>query len=274
MVTLITMSQGNPIALIRTLESFKDVVTEVIFGDLCVFEDDSKAINKIFNTYTLNTMVASKVIKFPFNYIFKNGFSSILNFLADNATNDIVLYMNVGEVIANRLTPEVNVWTDANAWFFDHPTDPHKWYRMYNRRKWRWNGMIHEEILPLVDTPEQLKAFKPSFTMVDTEKDMDNPFKAKVYNDIKELVYFNQYQRLIDEPESRGVTNEYWLREAQQADPPMIARLLKKGKRFEAFKTGNLEMYMDDIKNNPEFAKERDESSNLINVQGNRKDVL
>lgn len=272
MITLITMGQGNPIAFQRTVESFKGIISEVIFGDLCVFEYDSLLTSKILESEEYENNFKHKIIKFPFNYIFKNGFSSILNFLADNATNDIVIYMNVGEVIANKITPNVTLFEDCDAWYFDHPTDPHHWYRMYNRRKFKWGGLIHEELVSLIDGTK--KSPKPSFTMVDTEKDMDNVFKSKVYNDIKEIVYFHQYQRLIDEPEVRAITNEYWLRESQQADPPMIARLLKKGKRFEAFKSGDLQLYLDTVGSDPFFGAMPDTSDTLVNVQGNRKDVL
>jgi len=282
MITLLTMAQGNPIALQRTLESFKGICNEVIFGDLCVFEDDSNKIYDIFYDSRFGGGMyehdSFRIIKFPFNYIFKNGFSSILNFLAANATNDIVIYMNVGETIATAITPNATLWTDENGqyydtYFFNHPTDPHHWFRMYNRRKYKWDGLIHEELVE-IGTGARRYEKQPIFTMVDTEKDMYDPFKAKVYNDIKELVYFNQYQRLIDEPLARGITNDYWLREAQQADPPMIARLLKKGKRFEAFKNGDLQLYLDTVGADPSFGSIPDASDVLVNVQGNRRDNL
>lgn len=276
MITLITMGQGNPIALQRTLKSFKGVISEVIFGDLCIFDDDSTVIASMMARECYPTH--HKIIKFPFNYIFKNGFSAILNFLAANASNDYVIYMNVGEVIANKITPEVTLWKDDDgllydAYFFNHPTDPHHWFRMYNRHKYMWSGLIHEELVE-IGTGAKRYEKQPIFTMADTEKDMDNAFKARVYNDIKELVYFNQYQRLIDEPLVRGITNDYWLREAQQADPPMIARLLKKGRRFDAFKNDNLQMYIDTVGADPYFGSIPDASDVLVNVQGNRKDVL
>lgn len=276
MITLITMTQGNPVALLRTMESFKAVCNEFVIGDLCIFDGDREMIRRMTAEFhEQNPQTDVKLIKFPFNYIFKNGFSSILNFLAWNAAqNDFCIYMNVGEVIEVEVTPKLHLWTDADAQYFVHATDPHHWYRLYNRHKFKWDGLIHEELVPILSADTHIKAFRPSFQMKDTEKDMYNPFHAKVYNDVKELVYFNQYQRLIDEPAARGITNEYWLKEARDASPPMIDRLLKKGRRYEAFITGDLQLYLNEIHRDEEFKQSRDESDTLVNVQGNRKDVL
>jgi hypothetical protein len=41
--------------------------------------------------------------------------------------------------------------------------------------------------------------------------------------------------------------------------------MLKKGKRYEAFQKGDLQMYLDDIYQNPDFAEERFKSTDLIN---------
>lgn len=112
------------------------------------------------------------------------------------------------------------------------------------------------------------------FTMADTEKDMDDPFKAKVYNDIKEIVYFEQYHQLLVNPEGKGLTNDYWVQFAKDASPPMIDRLLAKGRRYEAFQKGLLWLYLAELINNPEFHTEVQESSTLVNLQGARKDIL
>ena len=82
-ITLVTMSQGNPIVLKETFDSFWGVVDEIIWGDLCIFEDDRKLIESYQSLYNL------KIVKYPFNYIFKNGFSSILNSLISHSKNDL-----------------------------------------------------------------------------------------------------------------------------------------------------------------------------------------
>jgi len=52
--------------------------------------------------------------------------------------------------------------------------------------------------------------------MADLEKDMYNSFKAKVFNDFKELVYFQQYLKLVDSPDEIGATNDGWVRFAKE----------------------------------------------------------
>lgn len=270
MITLITMGQGNPIALKRTLESFKGFVNEIIYGDLLIFEEDRKIIETYKSEYNL------RIVLFEFNYIFKDGFSAILNALADHATNDWVLYMNTSEVIDEsygtvQQALETFELTSGmhNCYHFIHATEKHRWVRMYRKRELRWNGLIHEELNGAL-----LNYNIPIFMMADTEKDMENSFKAKVYNDIKELVYFNQYLRLVDEPESIGVTNEGWVKYAKDSYDHIKSRMQAKGARYDAFKEGDFNKYLADIFTNPSFVEEVFESSKILNFQGVRRDIL
>lgn len=274
-ISLVTMSQGNPIALRRTIESFLPIVDEVIFGDLLVFEEDRELISKYLSIFPL------RIERFDFNWIFKNGFHSILNTLADKARNDMVLYMNVSEVIDPAWVEAVgskSLLVDSegafDAYYFRHATEPHHWYRMYNRQRAGWRGLIHEEVHALPGQ-EPLKAAPfASFQMADTEKDMEDPFKAKVYNDIKELCYFQQYIRLVEQPELVDVTHQGWVDYAKDGYESLKTRIEAKGKRYEAFQEGNLDKYLEDIFNNPDFEKERMTSSNLVNLQGSRLNKL
>ena len=52
-ITLITMGQGNIKALKNTLESFKWVCNEVIFGDLLIFDHDSPLLESYQSEYNL-----------------------------------------------------------------------------------------------------------------------------------------------------------------------------------------------------------------------------
>ena len=110
--------------------------------------------------------------------------------------------------------------------------------------------------------------------MADLDKDMGNPFKAKVFNDIKELTYFNQYIRIVDNPELLGATNFGWMGFAKDSYDSMKERLTNKGKRYEAFMNDDFTMYMEDVLNNPEFEKERFESNITIEFQGQKKYLL
>lgn len=229
MITLITMSQGNPLALKRTLDSFKGLCNEVIFGDLLLLETD----RVIIETYGV------KMIPLPFNFIFKNGFAATLNELAKHATNDWCLYMNVGEVIESTVLTMED--TTANCYCFDHATETHKWYRLYNRKELQWAGIIHEEL-----EGGKRAAAEPLFRMADTDKDEVN---ATLYNDVKELVYFKQYLRLVDEPGIIGITNQGWVNYAKESYQHIKDRLEAKGRRLEAFETGDLHLYLNEAIN-------------------------
>lgn len=266
-ISLVTMGCGNVKVLKNTLDSFKDICDEVIYGDMLTFEQDREVVESYKKTYNL------KSIRLPFDYIFHNGFGALLNHLASFAKNDIVIYMNTSEVVQtnNGMLQIIQSNTGCNAFYFDHATDPHKWGRCYNRKELSWSGMIHEQIGP----NEKLRVCPNIiFTMADLEKDLDNPFKTLVFSDQKELNYFQMYLRIVDEPELLGYTHENWRNWAVEQYDSMKERLQKKGKRYEAFLTGDFQMYLDDIMNNPDFEKERFESSDLINFQGNRKAIL
>ena len=148
MITLVTLTQGNPIALKRTIdnviEQFQGKVNEVVVGDLCPFSDDSEAIQLLSETLPINQ------ITLPFNTLFEEGFGNTLNALAGFANNDLILYLNVGEIV------EANMQIDLlnqgyNSFQFDHATDKHRWTRLYNRRVLQWSGRIHEEVVGEVD---------------------------------------------------------------------------------------------------------------------------
>ncbi len=242
-VTLILPSQGNPIALKRTRDRDK--------------------IRELQQEYNM------PIAEMPFNYIFEHGFAATLNLLASYATNDWVLYANVGEMIdeGSGILEKIN--SDYNLYLLNHRTETHLWGRLYNRKEVQWSGMIHEEIVG-----SKRVCVEPIFMFKDSEKDTDDPFYYAVMNDVKELCYFNQYIKLVENPELRGVTNRGWIEYAIDGYNSLKERLLKKGKRYEAFTEGNLGKYIEDVFTNPEFEKERFESSKLINFQGARKDIL
>lgn len=242
MITLITLTQGNPIALQRTIknvvESFQGMVNEVIVGDMSVFEDDRKAILDI-------EPCAGEIIqckRLPFNHLFIHGFGATLNFLASYAMNNMILYLNVAEIVEKNLVSDL-INTDYNCYKFNHATESHQWIRCYNRIQLEWSGRIHEEV---VGVGKHKVRCSPGllFQMADTEKDSD-PYKAAIYNDIKELVYWQQYLKLIDAPEEIGATNEGWVNYARDSYQHIKDRLQAKGKRYEAFVEGDLQKYLD-----------------------------
>lgn len=262
-LTLIVPSQGNPIALKRTLDSFKGICNEVVFGDVLIFEKDRELIQSWQEEYNMG------IVEMPFNFIFEHGFANTLNTLAHYATNDWVLYMNVGEVMDGEFEILSKLNGNFNCHYLTHAVETHHWFRLYNRKELQWSGPIHEEVVG-----GRRQSVDHIFRFADSDKDVADPFYAKVMNEVKELCYFSQYIKIADHPELIGATNSGWVDYAKDGYESLQERLLKKGKRYEAFQEGNLAKFLEDIYTNPEFEKERHESSQLINFQGARKDIL
>jgi len=259
-ISLITMGAGNVNVLGKTLESFKGVVDEVIYGDLLLFEEDRSIIQTYKSKYNLVSC------RLPFNYIYNYGFSNVLNYLSDKATNNYVLYMNTSEVIDEDygVVDIVNNNKDCNAFYFIHRTDPHRWYRLYNRNDLSWSGCIHEQL-----RGEYKPFHKPAFMMADLEKDMDNLFKADVFNSVKEITYFRNYMRIIDQPELLGETDPGWISFAKDNYQSMKERMEGKGLLYESFRTGDEELLRQAIKEYK--TSDKFTSSNLIEYQGDPK---
>lgn len=266
-ISLICMGAGNVKVLRETFKSASSICDEIVYGDMLLFDDDREILHSYQKEFNL------KIIKLPFCYIFKNGFASVLNYLATKTSNNLVLYLNTSEIIEkdNGILDIIN--SEYNCYYFDHATDPHRWFRFYNKNKLFWSGYIHEalEAFPAHDFRPYHKAI---FRMADLEKDMDNPFKAQVFNDVKEIVYFKNYMNLVDLPEDmRGATDPGWYKFAEDNYESMVDRLLTKGKRYQAFMECDFDMYihaaLHDMKVNESF------KSNIgIEYQGDKKYLL
>lgn len=259
MITLITLTQGNPIALKRTvdnvIEKFQGKVNDVVIGNLCVFEEDKRKLEGI--KFDLERKgITCKNFEFHFNTLFQSGFGDTLNTLHIIASNDLCLYMNVSEIVDSPVNLSI-IHPQWNSYKFDHASDPHKWTRLWNRTQLQWSGRIHEEVVgQRYTSPDML------FTMADTPKDDTDPFYSAVMNDIKELVYFNAYISLVEKPSERGATDQGWVKYATDSYQHIKDRLLAKGARYEAFMEGNLQKYLD---NCTEF--EPQQNSDLIHFQ-------
>lgn len=260
-ITLITPAHANPIALKRTIDSARSICDEIIVADLCMFKEDRIEMGKYCNMYNL------KLTNLPFNFLYKYGFSEVLNILSLQAKNDIILYLNVGEIV-DVLWHDAfsNVTGEYSAWYIDHATEKHRWWRCYDRRYLKWSGRIHEELVG-----EYKPYHKPIFTFADTDKDMVNPFKAWVANDVKEMVYWRQLMCIVDHPSEIGATNMGWLQFATSQYEGMKERMKAKGDRVRAFDIGDLDMYFNDLRNNPHLIDFPFESTEFIEFQGDPK---
>lgn len=280
MVTLITMGAGNVEALGKTLESFKGLCDEVVYGDLLLFDEDRKRLGDYKEKYNL------KSIRFDFNLIFEEGFSALLNRLAALATNRWVIYMNTGEVI-DSVVPSVekskvkelilDKGLFSNTFYFDHATDPHKWFRLYDRTELKWSGRIHEELRHKNKSLEDSinpHNDEPAFRMKDLEKDLNDPYKAWVFNDVKEIVYFEQYRRIVENPSLLEGTNEYWLWHARENYLSFVERLEAKKDRYEAFKKRDLVMYFANVPKEIKSATQGFSTSKSVEFQGDKQTLL
>ncbi len=260
-ITLITMGAGNVIVLEETLKSFKRIVNEVIYGDMLLFPEDREVVNSYKQTYNLTR------IELPFNFLYKNGFSELLNHLASFASNDMVLYVNTSEIIDENygINDIVNNNPKCNSFFFTHRTERFRWFRCYNRFDLKWSGRIHEELVG-----HYFPYHKPIFMMADLEKDLQDPFKTKCLNSTKELVYWNQLIKIVDNPSLLAATSPGWLEFAKDNYQSMKDRIAKKGKRPQAMEDGDYKTYMLDFYSSEDFQNEIFKSSNLIAFQGDK----
>lgn len=264
-ITLITMGAGNVKVLKETLESFSSVCDEVIYGDMLLFDEDRAVLKSYQNEYNL------RIIPFKFDFIFNNGFSKLLNNLSWFSTNDMVIYMNTSEVIDEDygIANIIKENADCNSFYFIHKTDPHRWFRIYNKNELRWSGRIHEQL-----EGEYKPYHKPIFMMKDLPKDMDNSFKAKVFDTAKEIVYFRNYMAIIDKPDEWGETDMGWKQFATENYESFKERLLKKGDAYNAYRKGDLDMFLNYVRTNPEFEYQKFESSIAIEYQNDKKYLL
>lgn len=254
MITLITPTQGNPVALSRTIDSVKekfgDLLTQVMVGDVCPFKEDSDKIA----TMRGKIPVDIHLVKFDMAYIFNFGFSAILNELARFASNNLILYMNVSEVIEGPAAVNL-IHPQYNCFKFDHATETHKWFRLYDKRECRWAGRIHEEVVGgRKDCPEIL------FRMADTPKDNGNPFKAWVYNWIKEVTYFQQYRTIATNEREIGPTNQGWVNwsKEQESHPTLsfTARINKHSQLLMHFITNDYKEFLKEARKCYEASEE------------------
>lgn len=261
------MGAGNVVVLKETLSSFAGVCDEIIYGDLLIFPEDRELLYSYQNEFNI------RIISFKFDYIFRNGFSAILNELASFSKNDMVMYMNTSEVIANDFGILNAINDEYNCYYFDHETDKNRWFRTYNRHQLKWSGRIHEA-LASTSKYDFRPYHKPIFRMADLEKDMYSPFKAAVFNSIKEVVYFTNYMSIIDSPEQLGATDPGWIKFATENYGSMKERLEAKGPLYKAFIESDYYGLMKAIYETPEFEKQRFESNIGIEYQGDKKYLL
>jgi len=259
-ITLITMGAGNVQALGKTLESFDGVFDEVVYGDMLLFQEDRDVLDKYKQQYNMG------VLRMPFNFIFKYGFAHTLNTLAFQATNNMVIYANTSEVIDEDygIVDLVKSNKDCNAFYFVHRTDPHRWFRMYNKSDLKWSGCIHEQL-----AGEYRPFHKPIFMMADLEKDMDNLIKADLFNSVKEIVYFNNYTKIVDMPHALGETDPGWVSFAKENYDSMKSRMTANEELYKAFVTGDEYLLAKNVYGH--IMKDTFKSSDLIEYQGDPK---
>jgi hypothetical protein len=246
MITLVTLTQGNPIALKRTIDNvvqaFQGKVDQVVIGNLCVFDKDKFGIHEADYGVKLDTLFM------PFNHLFEYGFGATLNKISTLAINDLCLYMNVSEIVDSPVNLSI-IHPQWNSYKFDHAIETHKWCRLWNRKQLTWSGRIHEIVVE--GAGQKYTAPDMLFTMADTPKDDADPFYSAVMNTVKEYVYWNQYLMLVDDPSQIGGTDQGWVKYAKDSYEHIKGRMYANPERLQAFRDGDLEKFLYHCKDLP-----------------------
>lgn len=244
-ISLITMGAGNVNALYHTIKSVQGICDEVVYGDMLLWDSNREVVKGYAKEFNL------KIVPFDFSYLYHKGFSSLLNELAANATNEYVMYLNTSEVVEidYGIIDAIKNNPECNAFYFTHFSDPHRWFRTYKKSELQWSGILHEQL-----KGEYIPYHKSIFQMKDLPKDMDDIKKAKILDSLKEIVYFRQYMNIIDRPETLGETDPGWIRFAKENYDSFRERLLKRRDQEVALIFGDLNRFLEaaeyDIENN------------------------
>jgi hypothetical protein len=234
-ISLLTMGSGNTKILRETLRSVSGICNQIVYGDMLLWDYEKGIINSYANEFNL------KIVPFNWNYLYQNGFSSLLNKLAEQSDNEYVMYLNTSEVIdidfgildAIKNNPE------CNAFYFTHFTDTHRWFRTYKKSELQWSGILHEQL-----KGEYIPYHKSIFQMKDLPKDMEDITKAKILDSLKEIVYFKQYMNIIDNPECLGETDPGWVRFSKENYNSFKERLDQRKEQVAAVEAGDLEWFL------------------------------
>lgn len=244
MVSLISMGSGNTTVLYETLKSVGGICDEIIYGDLLLWQKDREQIEEYEKEFNM------KIIPCKWNYLYKNGFSSLLNELAKYASNPYVLYLNTSEIIEQDfgVLETIKNNPECNAFYFTHLTDGHRWYRLYKKYELQWSGILHEQL-----KGEYIPYHKSIFQMADLAKDMMDLSKAKILDSLKEIVYFRQYMNIVDKPELLGETDQGWVEFSKSNYDSFKERLEQRKEQVQAVESGYLHGFlraaMHDIEN-------------------------
>jgi hypothetical protein len=79
--------------------------------------------------------------------------------------------------------------------------------------------------------------------MADLPKDNDNQFKSNVFDCQKECTYFEQYVRIVDNPELLAETDPGWLRFATDGYQSFKDRLIERKEMYDALSSGDWEAF-------------------------------
>lgn len=233
MISLCLLAHGNPIELINTIDSWYGV-DEVIIGDLFILNEDRDYFHANYKN-----RVHTLVVPLPFNYIFKNGFSNTMNFVTNHSRNDWVIWTGIADRLASDIIPPSG---NFNCLGFTGLHNGHLYSNFYNKKEMHFDGLIHEEVIPLPGFEKRLD-YNPHFSIQEVAKDADER-KAAIYNDVKQIVYCEQYRRIVKHPELKGITADYWVNIAKKEYNDILITLTRKAGRYNAFRTGDINEYL------------------------------
>ncbi len=199
-VSLIIPSCGShPENIQRTINSCSHICDDTVIVSTAFFIEDQSLFRDI----------ATKVVQLDWNYVFKQGFGSMMNQGTPHTRHDWCLLLGVAETWAEdfRDTPHLLESAPNNMVFrCSHHNDPNTWKRLWNRTGGpEWSGLIHEEIRGGIDGGV-------TFRFQDTDKTpKTDPTKQEILRWIKVLTYHEQYWRLLNDSSLLFGTDPGWL---------------------------------------------------------------
>lgn len=235
MISLLSMGSGNTSVLYETIKSVKGICDEIIYGDLLLWEKDREQVQEYAKEFNI------RIMPFEWNFLYKNGFSKLLNELAKHASNEYVMYLNTSEIVEidYGILDAIKNNPGCNSFYFTHPQENHRWFRVYKKSELQWSGILHEQL-----KGEYIPYHKSVFQMADLPKDMVDIEKAKILDSLKEIVYFRQYMNIVDKPELLGETDQGWVEFSKSNYNSFKERLDQRKNQVEAVEGGDLYAFL------------------------------
>lgn len=198
--------------------------------------------------YAKNSSIPVSVLEFPRDTIYKHGFSYMKNQLLERVTGDWIVSLDADEemeitkeslelftnrVCASTVTMHLQTEQAKPHWSLDNREQIKIEADWIKQRHWRihkngfkikWMGLIHEELRFPSGLPAAINSYPSQFKMYHFGA-LANPSKRT----FKDGLYAELLLRVIENPELRMGTNEWWW---QTYFPENKVKLLKDREQY------------------------------------------